>query len=521
MPFVKRVKSAFSKRWRRLSLRARLSLGIVVVTAVGLVVADVIVYGQIESYLSGQVDSELQTTLNNVVDELNSGPFHQFQFSRTTPVGTYGAFITSSGTLESTPASQLVGPTPVLPSWVTKTPLTDTTRYFTTSARGNAAFHYRVLARSDTANVLGQPSVAGFLIVAIPIQSLDATLSRLLAIDLIVSAAVLALLALVGYAVVRVGMRPLGEIERTAGAIAAGDLSRRVERDDDRTEVGRLGRSLNEMLATIEHSFSEKQASEDRLRQFLADASHELRTPITSIRGYSELFRRGAASRPDDLASSLRRIEDEATRMGLLVDDLLLLARLDQGRPLDQQPVDVSEVAREVANEIRVVAPDRPVIATTPEPEIVIGDEQRLRQVVSNLVRNAVEHTPSGTAITISVSSRDGQARLVVHDDGPGIPEEYRERIFERFFRADPSRARDSGGAGLGLSIVASIAGAHRGRAYLDPDGGGGANFIVEIPLASIPEPQDVVVSPESGAPARVDDPSALLGEGDPISNRK
>ncbi len=522
MKTFRRMRSAISRPFGRLSLRARLSLGIVLVTAVGLVVADVIIYGEIESYLSGQVDSELQTTLNTVVDEMNSGPLRQFQFSNTTPAGTYGAFVSSSGVLRQTDPSQLASAAPVLPSWVDSPSPASGTRYITTSAKGDSSFHYRVLVRSATLSSFGQPDVPGYAVVAIPIQSLDATLSRLTAVDLLVSAIVLAVLALVGYFVVRLGMRPLGEIERTAGAIATGDLSRRVEREDDKTEVGRLGASLNEMLQQIDRAFAEQRASEDRLRQFLADASHELRTPITSIRGYSELFRRGAASRPDDLASSMRKIEDEATRMGVLVDDLLLLARLDQGRPLEQHPVDLAAIAKEAAEQAEIVAPQvRIAFDDATAPVVVIGDEERLRQVVSNLVRNASEHTPQGTAIEVSVEASDDRARLVVHDEGIGVPEPHRERIFERFYRADASRARASGGAGLGLSIVASIATAHGGRAFLEADGRRGATFVVEIPLAPIPEAKDVVVAPVSDVHELNGETSALFGEGDAVTDRK
>lgn len=521
MEMFRRMRSAVSRPFGRLSLRARLSLGIVLVTAVGLVVADVIIYGQIESYLSGQVDSELQTTLNTVVAETRLGPFRDLQFSNTTPAGTYGAFISSLGALGETPSSHLVAPAPVLPSWLKSSSPSGGARYLSTFASGDPSFHYRVLVRVATLNRYPQPPVNGYAVVAIPIQSLDATLSRLTAVDLLVSAVVLAVLALAGYFVVRIGMRPLGGIEETAEAIAAGDFSRRVERDDDRTEVGRLGASLNEMLAQIDGAFTEQRASEDRLRQFLADASHELRTPITSIRGYSELFRRGASARPADLASSMRRIEDEATRMGVLVDDLLLLARLDQGRPLEQNSVDLSVIAKEAAQQAEVVAPGLVITFRATAPVVVIGDEQRLRQVVTNLIRNATEHTPQGTGIDVSVEAVGGRARLVVHDEGPGVPEAHRERIFERFYRADASRARESGGAGLGLSIVASIAAAHGGRALLEADGRPGATFVVEIPLAPIPDAKDVVVAPVTDVHGLNGDSSDLLSEGDAVADRK
>ena len=472
---------------RRLSLRARLALGLVLVAAVGLVVADVIVYDEIQSYLYGQVDQELLTALAPVKAQLQfggSGPFASFSFGRDTPPGTFGAAIDALGVVKQTPTGDLLGAPPRLPKSLLSSPRTAKALHFTTSASGNASLRYRVLAQPLPLIVNGQPT-SGYAVVAIPLRSLDDTLGRLVTIDIVVSAVILAVLAAVGYAVVRIGMRPLAEIERTAGAIAAGDLSRRVERDDDRTEVGRLGASLNEMLAKIEHAFSEQRASEERLRQFLADASHELRTPITSIRGYSELFRRGAATRPADLASSMRRIEDEATRMGVLVDDLLLLARLDQGRPLDKEVVDLSQVASEVGEDASVVDPDRPIAIDAVEPVVVLGDEMRLRQLVANLVRNAFEHTPAGPSVSIRVHAEGDKAVLTVSDRGPGIGEEHRDRIFERFYRADPSRTRASGGAGLGLSIVASIAEAHGGVARLDPSTTEGAVFIVELPLAA------------------------------------
>jgi len=300
-----------------------------------------------------------------------------------------------------------------------------------------------------------------------------------------------------------VGMRPLVEIERTAGAIAAGDLSRRVVDADEHTEVGRLGASLNEMLSQIEQAFAKQQASEARLRQFLADASHELRTPLTSIRGYSELFRRGAAERPKDLASAMRRIEDEAERMGVLVEDLLLLARLDQGRPLERNPVDLAAIAREVVADATVLETGRPITVEASSPVVVLGDEQRLRQVVANLVRNALDHTPAGTPVEVRVGVETTRAVLTVTDHGPGIAPEHLPRIFERFYRADASRARESGGMGLGLAIVASIAEAHGGSARVESEMGSGATFIVEIPL-------------EEPAPASAEDSSSPTEPGRP-----
>jgi len=270
----------------------------------------------------------------------------------------------------------------------------------------------------------------------------------------------------------------------TAGAIAAGDLTRRVEPADSKSEIGRLGLALNGMLSQIESAFAERTASNGRLRRFVADASHELRTPLTSIRGYSEMLRRGAAESPEDAELARRRIEEESIRMTGLVDDMLVLARLDQGRPLEQEPVDLQAIATDAAADARVVAPQREINLTSAGTVVVNGDDTRLRQVLGNLVRNAIVHTPPQTSIDISLSTQDSVARLSVADHGPGLSAEEIDRIFEPFYRADPSRSRDSGGAGLGLSIVSAVVTAHGGQVKVRETDGGGATFEVDLPLA-------------------------------------
>jgi two-component system OmpR family sensor kinase len=299
----------------------------------------------------------------------------------------------------------------------------------------------------------------------------------LLLIELIATAAVLAALAALALWVVRLGLRPLREIEATAAAITAGDLSHRVDHPDARTEVGRVGSALNEMLDRIE-------SSDRRLRRFVADASHELRTPLAAVRAYAELFARGAAARPEDLERSMSGITREAERMSLLVDDLLLLARLDEGRPLEQKPVDLAEVVQEAVDAARVVEPDRPIELSL-EPATVTGDEIRLRQVLDNLLANARTHTPAGTPVSIELRRADGRATLTVTDRGPGLTEEQSTRVFERFYRADSSRTRASGGAGLGLSIVAAVTEAHGGTVETLPTPGGGATFVITLPLGA------------------------------------
>jgi two-component system OmpR family sensor kinase len=351
----------------------------------------------------------------------------------------------------------------------------------------------------------------GSVVVAASLDGIDSTTRQLRLIDLVVSLVVLVALAGVGAAIVRASLRPLVDIEQTARAIAAGDLTRRVPDRDPRTEVGRLGRALNTMLAQIESAFGARAASEaaarrseeaarhseDRMRRFVADASHELRTPLTTIRGFAELYRQGAARDPAELDRLMRRIEDQAARMGLLVEDLLLLARLDQQRPLDRDPVDLLALAADAVNDARAVAPDRQIelVLGTGDGDgdrgsalVVLGDDQRLRQVLANLVNNALTHTPAGSPVEVRVGTAplDGRpgAAVEVVDHGPGLTPEQTERVFERFYRADPVRSHAGGGTGLGLSIVAALVAVHGGTVQVDSVPGRGARFRVVLPLA-------------------------------------
>jgi two-component system OmpR family sensor kinase len=237
------------------------------------------------------------------------------------------------------------------------------------------------------------------------------------------------------------------------------------------------------MLERIEEAFAARSASEERLRRFVADASHELRTPLTSILGYAELWRTGGLEDPGDRAEAMRRLDDEARRMGVLVDDLLLLAHLDEGRPLERKPVDLDRIAADAVADARAISPDRPITLEA-APTQVEGDESRLRQVAVNLLANAREHTPHGTPVHVSVTEGAGKVRLEVADEGPGIDPKDRKRLFERFYRADPARSRESGGSGLGLAIVAAIVEAHDGEVRVDERPGGGARFVVELPAA-------------------------------------
>jgi two-component system OmpR family sensor kinase len=364
-------------------------------------------------------------------------------------------------------------------------------RPFTVDDRSGNGDRWRAVAKP-------QPGGTGSVVTALSLAEVDNTVAQLLGILLVVSLAVLAVLAFLTYAVVRSSLRPLEEVEVTAEAIAAGDLSRRVPDRDERTEVGRLSRALNGMLAQIESAFRSREASEaqarrseERMRRFVTDASHELRTPLTSIRGFAELYRQGAASSAD-VPRLMRRIEDAAARMGLLVEDLLLLARLDQQRALERRPVDLVAIATDAVQDARAVDPQRridvEVLDTSGHAPVVLGDNARLRQVAGNLVGNALTHTPARTPVTVRVGAvaEDGRwwGVLEVADTGPGLTPEQAERVFERFYRADSSRARATGGSGLGLSIVNALVAAHGGTVGLDTAPGKGATFRVRLPLA-------------------------------------
>jgi two-component system OmpR family sensor kinase len=350
----------------------------------------------------------------------------------------------------------------------------------TTVAASDGSLDYRVVATQP-------PGGGSTTIVAVPLEEADEQLDRLLLVEGGVIAAVLLLMGAGGWWVVRVGLRPLDRIGATAGAIAAGDLSQRVAPADDRTEVGRLGLSLNAMLHQIEEAFDERTASENRLRRFLADASHELRTPLSSIRGYAELYRMGAARDPEGADRAMSRIEQEAARMGVLVEDLLVLARLDEVRDAVREPVDLTELARDAADDARAAARDRTItFHAGDEDTVVLGDAGQLRQVLLNLTRNALVHTPPGTPVEVGVAREAGRVRVAVRDHGRGLPPgEDPGALFERFWRADPARGRGPAGAGLGLAIVHGIVTAHGGTVTAQNAPEGGALFTVELPPAA------------------------------------
>lgn len=322
------------------------------------------------------------------------------------------------------------------------------------------------------------------LVVGLPLSAFGGATKQLVTVEAVVIGLVLVAITLVALWVIRFGLRPLENIAEVATAIGAGDLDRRIDPHKPGTEIGRLSDALNAMLIQVQTAFDERLASEDRLRRFVADASHELNTPIATIRGYAELFRHGAAGDPQQLALAMSRIESEATRMGQLVSELLLLAKLDADRALERNPVDPARLAAEAAADARAIEPDRPITVRADEGVIMIGDEPRLRQLLTNLLSNVREHTPHGTPAEIRVRGEGDDVLIEVADAGPGIPADHAERIFERFYRR-PGPVRSRGGSsGLGLAIVASIAEAHGGAVSVSPRPGEGAVFVVRLPRA-------------------------------------
>jgi two-component system OmpR family sensor kinase len=348
---------------------------------------------------------------------------------------------------------------------------------FTVGTRGSEE-RYRVHA-------VVNESTGGVTLVYQSLKDVDAAIDRLIAVETMATLAIMGALGLVAWWVLRHGIRPIQRMTTTATTIAAGDLSHRVPDMAPGTEAHQLGVALNQMLARIEQAFDERTRSEGRLRQFVADASHELRTPVTTIRGYTELYETGGLEDEAELSEAMRRTRQEAVRMGNLVDDMLLLARLDQGRPLDRRPVDVAAVVRDAGRDARAVAPGRVVITEADGPLVVLGDADRLRQVVANLVGNALVHTQSRAPLAIRARREGDQAVVEVADEGDGMPPEVARQAFERFFRADPSRSRHRGGSGLGLSIVQATVQAHGGRVTLDSEPGQGTTVRVVVPLAA------------------------------------
>jgi len=516
------------------TLRLRLLLVLVGIVAVGLVVSDIVTYTSLQSFLVARLDQQLQATPGPVAralgecieQERTPNPFTPssgscrlpFSLTSEVPSGAYGELRDAvTGQPLAWACFQRAGhvaeKSPALPSPLPVASANQKPTIFSITRTGCGARTYQGVA-SVTGQVIPADPQTFVVIVAVPLTDVNATLGHLLVVEGLVSSAVLIGLGALSWWIVRRGLRPLEEMATTAGTIASGDLSQRVPDTDPHTEVGRLGVALNTMLTEIEGAFAARAASEERLRRFLADASHELRTPLTSIRGYAEIFDRGARDRPEDLATSMRHIRSEANRMSELVDDLLLLARLDRERPLAHEQVELTAVAAAAVDAARVKAPDRAVGFVPATPVVVSGDANRLRQVIDNLLANAIAHTPGGTPIEVGLANDATTALLTVTDHGPGIAPADQQHIFEPFHRADPSRARSTGGVGLGLAIVSAIAAAHGGTVGVDSGPGPGATFWVRLPLAPLdvagPPVPDVPPGPDAPPGSAVPPPPAV-----------
>jgi two-component system OmpR family sensor kinase len=490
-----------------MSLQKRLVAIVALLLVIGLAVADLVIYASVHSYLYGQADSTLAQdealAFNYITFSYTNTrvPLNETSLSRRVSTNVYVIVLNHQGKVilrRPSGSPRYPDPQPIL----TKTiPVQQVPELYRThgvrAGRYAGTFHPDpnavVLAASgDKDGAYRTIAVAvpqGTLITSLSLNPTTDTLQSLRNVEIVASVAILLAMGLLVMVVVRRGLRPLRQMAGTADAIASGDLTRRVPEERPGTEVGRLGSALNEMLGQIEGAFQEKSASEERLRQFVADASHELRTPLTSIRGYAELLGRGGFADEAGRTKALKRIEQEATRMGGLVEDLLLLAELDRGRPLRHEPVDLQRISADAVGDTNAVPHDHSLLLVPGAPVVVVGDPERLAQVAHNLVRNALAHTPAGTTVRVSTGVSGPMGYVEVADNGPGIPPEKADRIFDRFYQAD--RSRSGGGTGLGLAIVRAIAEALGGSAeVVDPhrgtgSGAHGATLRVKIPLAS------------------------------------
>lgn len=480
-----------------MTLRARLVLGLLVLLAVGMGVYGVASYRAFASSELARLDEQVVLALPVVQDELvGDSPFSGFG-----PRGGGGArVVVAPGTYAELRAADgrildaiQIADASVQPD-LDELELVD--GRLSTVPSADAEVSWRVAVR--------ELPVGLTVVVAVPMTALEQALDRLVTIQLVAGGALLAALGLGAWFVLRSGLRPLERIAATASSITAGSLEQRVPEPTTDTEVRQLATAINHMLDDLEAAFREREATEARLRRFLSDASHELRTPLTSIQGYAELFRLGPDSEHVDLDVIMRRIEDESGRMRELVENLLVLARLDEADVATREPVDLAVLAADACSDAVATQPDRPVTLDAPAPVPVEGDPRHLRQAIGNLVTNALAHTPAGTPVTVAAHLDDGVAWVEVRDAGPGLGEEGRERAFDRFWQADP--ARSGAGSGLGLAIVRAVALGHGGEVAAGDAPEGGAVFTLRLPTPAVadsgPPP------PPSPLGADADDPS-------------
>jgi signal transduction histidine kinase len=479
---------------RGVSLRTRVMAAAALLVTLTCLVTAVLGTTLLSSYLLSRSDAQLRdfaTVASRIVQRQQLQPAGDSSRPQTLPtqflvevVGAGGQIAMAGGPLGAADGPRL-----------SAAQLRDTGTPFSATAAGGS---WRVLVQ--------QLSGGRHLVIASSLSDLDSTVTRLEIADAVAGAVSVVLLAGIGLPLVRASLAPLARIEATATAIAAGDLSRRIDQPAGDTEVGRLAEALDVMLASIENAYlaradGEARAvgSEERMRRFVADASHELRTPLTSVRGLAEYsLQQGDAASREELLRRMALIAREADRMGRLVADLLLLARYDTGRPLDLRPVDLASLAAEAVTGARIADPGRAITLAAAEPVIVDADEERLRQIIDNLIGNALQHTPPGSPVTVTVADAAGRGQLTVADQGPGMTAEQASRVFERFYRTDGARTRTRGGAGLGLAIATSLVTAHGGEITVDTAPGCGAAFHVRLPLAGTSQ-----VSGDLGVPLR------------------
>ncbi|WP_454860225.1 sensor histidine kinase [Promicromonospora soli] len=495
------------ERLSGIPLRARLVAIISLLLAAGLGIAGIATTTVVSGFLVEQVDDELDTAALSLTSEVPQGP------TQGLPSDYYVQVTRENGKVEGYGAEvvERFGK-PDLPTTTFDEASKNAPEAFTVGAATNTAGSesWRAITIAATVRATGEPVVVQ---VALPLIGMDRTVSILTRTLIMSGLGIVLLGGLTAWVLVERSLRSLRTVEHTAAKIAAGDLTLRVPEAPPGTEMGSLAASLNAMLTQIERAFAAQEASEARMRQFVSDASHELRTPVATIRGYGELYRMGALDTTDKVDDTMIRIEDAARRMGALVNDLLVLARLDEGRPVAREDVDLVALARDSVQDLHALDPTRVVSVVpldsdaapnptgqVPETLVVEGDGDRLRQVVTNLIGNVARHTPAGTPAEIALGVRpdDGVAVLEVRDHGPGLTEEQGKRIFERFYRADSSRTRESGGSGLGMAIVAAIVGTHGGHVEVADTEGGGLTARVTLPTGDTPDVSNAEVTPVS-----------------------
>ena len=478
------------------SLRRRITFGILILTATGYVISGVIAQQALKGYLLHQVDSQLVALSGGTLPRVaafgiaDSDDFEENRDERRKnrplivatplqriPTSTSITLLDSNGTvlaelggdLNSSPIANYLG-------GLSMKDVADL---------NGEAFTVKGTRDDFRAIAVVLPNGAGSVVAAQSLGDLNRTVDRLGLLFLLIGLLLLTLITVATRLVIRIGMRPLKDVEATAGEIAGGNLSVRMPDANPDTEVGRLVTALNSMLSRIEGSFAARVESEDRLRRFVADASHELRTPITAIRGFSELYRQGAVQGEQPTKDLVARIEGESVRMSTLVEDLLLLARLDEERQMEMKPINLVGIVDAAVSSARVSNPHHKIELEKPSHEIfILGDAPRVHQVIANLLANAGVHTPMGSQVALTISQEALGVAVAVSDNGPGLSPEAQSKIFQRFYRADPSRARvDGEGSGLGLSIVDAVMRAHGGSVSVQSEPGNGAKFTLFFPL--------------------------------------